>query len=105
MISGTNTEKMAKWADITSLIVTLFILLTFLTYFQTRANMDSPLIPEWTTEYVMKPWMVKGVLLSFGLMTGLFLRLARLVRGQLLVNIALIILALVYSYAYSFIMA
>ena len=105
MINGTILAKGAKWADITSMIVTLFVLFIFLQYFRAQVNLDSPLIPEWTTAYVMKPWMIKGSILSFGLLTGLSLRLAGLVRAQLFINIGLIVTSLVFNHVYSFIMS
>ncbi len=94
-----------KWADITALAVSLLLLFTFLSYFQTKAVMTSPLIPGWAVEYSMKPEMVKGSLLSFGLLTGLSLRLAGFHRGQLITNVLLILLALVFNYAYAFILS
>lgn len=105
MSTGTDLVKIAKWADITSMIVTLFILFLFLMYFQTQANLDSPLLPEWTTGYVMKPYIIKGALLSFGLLTGFSFRLAGLVRVQLFINLGLIVTSLVFNHVYSFILS
>ena len=83
----------------------MVVLFTFLSYFQAKAVMTSPLIPGWAIEYSMKPEMVKGSLLAFGLVTGLSLRLAGFPKGQFITNVLFVLLALVFNYAYSFILS
>jgi hypothetical protein len=93
-----------KVADITTIVNMVFVLALFLTYYQTKANLDSPLIPEWTVGVVMEPYMLKGCILTSGLITGMLFRRFGQVRAQIWLNGLVIVFSLIFSYAYSFVM-
>ncbi|MBL7982620.1 MAG: hypothetical protein JNL52_12510 [Flavobacteriales bacterium] len=94
-----------KVADITTIVIMVFVLALFLTYFQTKANIDSPLIPEWTVGVVMGPYMLKGCILTTGLIVGMIFRRFGQIRTQIWLNALLIVFSFTFFYAYSFIMS
>lgn len=100
-----DDRAVLKVADITTVVNLVFVLALFLTYFQTKAVIESPLIPEWTVGVVMGPYMLKGCILTIGLIVGMLFRRFGQVRIQIWVNALLIVFSLTFNYAYSFIMA
>lgn len=94
-----------KVADVTTIVNMVFVLALFLTYFQTKAVIESPLIPEWTVGVVMGPYMLKGCILTIGLIVGMLFRTFGQVRAQIWLNGLLIVFSLIFSHAYSFVMS
>lgn len=100
-----DERTVLKVADVTTIVNMVFVLALFLTYFQTKAVIESPLIPEWTVGVVMGPYMLKGCILTIGLIVGMLFRTFGQVRAQIWLNGLLIVFSLIFSYAYSFVMS
>lgn len=63
-----HKRTVIRGSNILLLILTLLIILIFLTCLQTSQVMDSPLIPEWTSLISFKPVIIDGLILSIGLL-------------------------------------
>jgi hypothetical protein len=97
MISPVLIQKLI---NLTLLIIALRIVQIFVVFFQTKQNIDSPLLPESLINLVYEPFAFKGLLLSIGLVVSLIFRMTKQYKITL-VNDAFWILITLSDIAYS----
>lgn len=92
--------KNEKFAFITLLILTSFILIKFLGCMQAGLAVDSPLIPFYSIFYILQDTFISGVLISLGILISFLFFYFKRFTTSFLLNCFLIVLNIGFPYLY-----
>ena len=93
-----NELQLSKIFSIISIpMICMMILFLISDYYRMRMNFQNPLIPESLVSYASKPYMIKGIILTLGLILIVSLKIAK---QNLLVILSFLIVAVASQLIY-----